>query len=279
MNPIRVASSIVAVALAGASCGGGDSTGPFPPDAFGIVASSDIAVGPAPDRLLVAISDQAGTRLASPDIAVRLRIFPIDREDDSVEISTEFVWAVPDVSGLYTASFAFESAGVWFVDVLDPGGAVIDQVGFSVLDDPLTPKVGEAAPPSNSVTLADNDLADITTDSDPDSSLYQMSISEAVTSGRPSVIVFATPRFCQTATCGPTLQAVRAMMPNFPGVNFVHVEVFTNLDEPGNLQVVPAVSEWGLPTEPWVFVVDANGVVTGRFEGVISEPDVASALS
>jgi hypothetical protein len=54
--------------------------------------------------------------------------------------------------------------------------------------------------------------------------------------------------------------------------------VFTNLDDPDNLAVVPAVQEWGLPTEPWVFVVDAAGIVIGRFEGVISSEEIAELL-
>jgi hypothetical protein len=105
-----------------------------------------------------------------------------------------------------------------------------------------------------------------------------MSIAEAVASGRPSVIVFATPKFCQTAICGPTVDRILEIKPSFPEVNFLHVEVFTNLDDPDNLQLVPAVSEWGLPTEPWVFVVDATGIVVARFEGVVDAAEIAAAL-
>ena len=31
---------------------------------------------------------------------------------------------------------------------------------------------------------------------------------------------------------------------------------------------VDAVNEWGLPTEPYTFVVDGNGKVSAKFEGI-----------
>ena len=86
------------------------------------------------------------------------------------------------------------------------------------------------------------------------------------------------PRFCETAVCGPTLDEVKAIADDHPDVNWLHVEVFTNLDDPGNLEVVPAVTDWGLPSEPWVFVVGADGMVTGRFEGVVDPVEIEAAL-
>ncbi len=65
---------------------------------------------------------------------------------------------------------------------------------------------------------------------------------------------------------------MRALLPEYPEVNWVHVEVFTNLD------LVPAVTEWGLPSEPWVFVVDSAGLVQGRFEGVVDEAELSALL-
>ena len=104
-------------------------------------------------------------------------------------------------------------------------------------------------------------------------------MAEAVTSGRSSVITFATPRFCSTGICQPTLELMRALAPSYPEVNFLHVEVFTNINDPDNIVLAPAVEEWGLPTEPWVFVVDENGVITGRFEGLVSEEELAELLA
>ena len=71
---------------------------------------------------------------------------------------------------------------------------------------------------------------------------------------------------------------MRELAPQYPDVNFLHVEVFTNINDPANIVLAPAVEEWGLPTEPWVFVVDANGIVAGRYEGVVTPEELREVL-
>jgi hypothetical protein len=67
-----------------------------------------------------------------------------------------------------------------------------------------------------------------------------------------------------------------------PDVDFIHIEVFTGLQDPdfapGPATVAPAVTAWSLPSEPWVFVVDANGVVTARFEGTMTSAELRDKL-
>ena len=278
----------LAVLLFVAACGGDDaatttttvaSTGAvttFPDDAFGFVASSDLAVGH--ERLLVAVSDPNGARLSQPGIPVTISVWLQGREFQRQSVPAGFIWAIPDVSGLYKANFDFDVPGIWVVSVQPESGPALADFPIQVQEFPRTVAVGDPAPQSDSFTIDDAPLAEISSATDPDPSLYQMSIAEAVTSGRPSVIVFATPKFCQTAICGPTLDRVLELKPSFPGVNFLHVEVFTNLDDPENIETVPAVDEWGIPTEPWVFVVDAAGIVVARFEGVVDATEIAAAL-
>jgi hypothetical protein len=112
----------------------------------------------------------------------------------------------------------------------------------------VVPEVGTPAPAFGSRTSADAPLEQITTDPEPEPAFYELSIADAVTSGRPSVIVFATPAFCTTAICGPTMEVVKSVATDFTEANFVHVEVYENIDDPqGELIEVDAVTEWGLP--------------------------------
>lgn len=280
----RLSVVLLAVTVLGA-CGDDDvattttiaTVGGFPADAFAFVASSDLAIGR--ERLLVTVSDPNGTRLPSPDVPVTITVWLQGRDFQRQEIRAEFIWAIPDVSGLYKVTAEFDVPGIWVVSVRPDEGAPLAEFPIQVQESPRTVAVGEPAPQSDSVTAADAPLEQITTATNPDPSLYQMSIADAVTSGRPSVIVFATPKFCQTAICGPTLDRILEIKPSHPDVNFLHVEVFTNLDDPENIATVPAVDEWGLPTEPWVFVVDAEGIVVARFEGVVDPAEIAVALS
>ena len=98
------------------------------------------------------------------------------------------------------------------------------------------------------------------------------------------MVVFATPAFCVSATCGPQLSELGKVKEQFGGrANFVHVEVFKDphLITGGRptAGLVPAVEEWGLPTEPWVFVVDARGLISAKFEQFTPAGVIAAALS
>jgi hypothetical protein len=37
------------------------------------------------------------------------------------------------------------------------------------------------------------------------------------------------------------------------------------------------VLAWALPTEPWVFVVNAQGVITAKFEGAVTQGELEAA--
>jgi hypothetical protein len=111
--------------------------------------------------------------------------------------------------------------------------------------------------------------------------MHQMTIADAVTSGRPTLIVFATPAFCVTRVCGPTKQMVDQLYPQYKDeVNFIHVEPYEL--EPARsgegLIPVPAVGEWGLPTEPWAFIIDKEGNVAAKFEGIVAPSELEEAL-
>ncbi|HEV3472503.1 MAG TPA: thioredoxin family protein, partial [Actinomycetota bacterium] len=97
--------------------------------------------------------------------------------------------------------------------------------------------------------------------------------------GEPFVVVFATPKFCTSEVCGPTLDVAKVVAKDFPDVTWIHVEVYTNLDDPSDLKVVPAVKKWGLPTEPWVFVVNERGRVVAKYEGTVAATELEEELA
>ena len=279
---LRPASLILALSVAAASASCGDETGgaggeALPDDALVLVVSTDLAVGR--ERVLVSALDRDNRSLVT-DRPVRLAFFAPDGAA-AEEAPARFVWAVPDVRGMWTAQVVFDTPGVWSVAVRTTDDRLVRGAPFSVAPAPRTVGVGERAPPSRSKTQADGPLESITSDPDPDPRLYEMTVAEAVGSGRPSVIVFATPAFCTGQTCGPVLDTAKSLIDRRPDVNWVHVEVYDNLDAAGpeNLVLAEPVSEWGLPTEPWVFLVDADGVVTDRFEGVVGPAELEEALA
>ncbi len=273
----RWISLALALALLGAACGGGDegATG-LPADALVLVVSSDLALGP--HRVAVGALDSENRSLVT-DQPIQLEFFRPDGSPAGVT-PARFIWAIPDVRGLWVADFEFDTPGIWSLGVRTSDDRLSPSQPFNVAADNIGVGIGDPAPQSDSKTLESGALGTISSDTDPDERLYQQTVAEAVTSGRPSVIIFATPAFCTSATCGPSLDVAKDMLDDFDGVEWVHVEVFDNLDATSReeLVVVPAVLEWGLQTEPWVFVVDASGAVTARFEGAVGEAELREAV-
>jgi hypothetical protein len=64
------------------------------------------------------------------------------------------------------------------------------------------------------------------------------------------------------------------------GISFEVVDVFANPDvaDEADLELSPDVEEWGLISQPWLYVIDASGSVTAVFEGAVSEAEVANAI-
>ncbi|MFQ5517378.1 MAG: TlpA family protein disulfide reductase [Acidimicrobiia bacterium] len=289
--PVRRA--VLALLFVAAACGGSSDSQSLttsPPatataagsaEAFAVIASSDMAVGR--ERLLLALAGPGNQRLGGPDVAVSVEVFPADVPGAVQEIDADWIWAVPGVSGLYRGSLEFDRAGTWVARVTAEG-AVLTEVPFDVKEAPFTVAVGSPAPRSVTPIAAEvAALAEITTDPEPDPAFYALSVADAVGDGKPTVVIFSTPAFCQTAICGPTLDVVKSAAAGLEDVDFIHVEVYEGMTEPGFVpdpaHLSPAVIEWGLPSEPWVFVIDASGKVAARFEGVVAAEELLAALS
>jgi hypothetical protein len=173
------------------------------------------------------------------------------------------------------------SAGDFQVTI-DAGrlGSNIGPIRLTALADTPVVGLGEPAPRSVTRTIPEYQLRDITSDPEPEPSFYEMTVAEAVDSG-PSVIVFGTPAWCTSQACGPMLTQVRRLAPDFPLLNFVHVEIYEDIHVTSveQLVLVPAVAEWGLVSEPVIFVTDAAGTVVAVFEGAASDSELRDAFT
>lgn len=242
-------------------------------------APGTFAVG-EPQRLMVSLVDpETSDFLASPEVSAMAVLTAPDESE--VEVPTDFLWTVPDIVGIYVINTTFDQDGTWWVQLRPEGYGPTPPAAFTVSTTDPVPGVGDPAPVVTTRTLADHSIDELSSDDDPNPAFYQLSLDEALASGKPTVVVFATPAFCVSQTCGPMLDQVKAEAANHPEANFVHVEIYENLDAASTADLVidPAVYAWGLPSEPWVFVVDSQGVVTARFEGAMLPGELGEALA
>lgn len=183
---------------------------------------------------------------------------------------------------IYVTSLKLPRAGkYWMLAEPEGGREKVQALGNVVVvkSDP-PPDVGDPAPATDTPTVAstNGDLSALTTRTPPDESLLQYSVADSLQAKVPFVVTFATPKYCESRTCGPVVDVVEAVQKRFKDddVRFIHVEVYEGNDPAkGYNQWMQA---WKLQTEPWTFLVDASGTIVDRFEGTVSVDELETAV-
>jgi hypothetical protein len=160
-------------------------------------------------------------------------------------------------------------------------GPLSAQAPIQILERESTPPVGAAAPASDTPTLESTggDFAALTTSEQPYRFLYEHSVAETLEAGKPFVLIFATPKFCTSRLCGPVVEIAATAKQELErkDVRFIHVEIYEGNDPQNGVN--RWVQEWALPTEPWVFLVGADGKIAAKFEGAVSRRELDAALA
>ncbi len=259
-----------------------------------VIISSQIAVGE--NRVVFSFVDpSSGLPIGSPDMPASISFIAPGTTQPTAAVQGEFVWAIQGSRGEYIAHATFPAAGQWTaVFDVTPKGGQKESIGlpFNVLAKPTVITVGDKAPDTKTPILSDvgGDIRQISSDTSPDPAFYQVSVDTALARHTPFILIFATPAFCRSAQCGPTLNQVKAAASTAPSsVAFINVEpyklTFTDgrlqpvLDAQNNLIPTDVSNAWGLPTEPWIFAVDRNGIVQGSFEGIITPQELSDVIA
>jgi hypothetical protein len=158
-----------------------------------------------------------------------------------------------------------------------PDGTIrAGQANFQVVADSPVPGIGEPAIASKSLTATTpEERANVCSATPPDD-MHDMSLEQALASGRPTVVLFGTPAYCATRTCGPSLEALIELKRRYgAGANFIHIEIYPGDD---TSKTAPTIDEWSLPSEPWLFLIDAQGKIVERYEGGIGLTELDPAV-
>jgi hypothetical protein len=185
------------------------------------------------------------------------------------------------VTRIYVARFRIDRPGRYLILAQPIGGKRIGGLGYlAVKRKTASPVVGARAYPSRTPTVATahGNLARITTATPPDRDLLRYSVAGSLSAHRPFVVVFATPKLCTSRACGPVVEVVQAVAHRFRGrgIRFIHVEIYEK-NNPA-LGFNPWVREWHLPTEPWIFLVGADGRIKAKFEGSVSVAELSASV-
>jgi hypothetical protein len=193
--------------------------------------------------------------------------------------------------GVYAANpVDFDRPGIWQVEVeADLGGGDVRTAtaAFQVFDEPLVPAPGQTAPRTKNHIIGATGVPAEAIDSRagleggiPDAELHRTTIAAAIEAGRPSLVVFATPVYCVSRFCGPITDMVAALAERYADrAAFIHVEIWRDFDK----QVAnKAAADWvlreGEITEPWIFLIGADGRILARWDNVATSEEITPLL-
>jgi hypothetical protein len=297
---LAVAAVVASGALLLASCGGTTRHAVSKPPPAGSIAAILARLGanisavpgtedyaPGPVRVSFLLIDDQGAPVDRPSARVWVAASdgarPFVRTTARLEPvgvpSSEA--AAGGVTRLYVAHFSVPSAGIYTLVAETLGGTPMQaELHIQVRKHSQAPAVGSAAIASRTPTIASThgNLKELTTRAPPDTELLRYSVAASLDTHERFVLVFATPKFCTSRTCGPVVDVVDAVRRRFAGsgIRFIHVEIYRD-NNPG-LGDNKWVKEWHLPTEPWTFLVGADGRIKARFEGSVSTGELAAAV-
>ncbi len=247
---------------------------------------------PGDERFGFALLDVGGGQMLDADAAIYAARgatgkargpFPARLEDLSTKPAFTAQTTTPDdAKGVYVADVPFNRKGEWRLAAVikQPDGMIATALATSILvsEADRIPAVGEKAPAIHTPTAAEvgGDLKSIDTRVPP-STMHDDDLAD-VLGTEPVVLLFATPALCQSRVCGPVADAAEQVKAEYDDqAAFIHMEIYKgNRFDPNNLR--PQVVDYGLRSEPWLFVIDDTGTITTRIEGAFSVHELESAL-
>jgi hypothetical protein len=298
-------SAVTSATPSGSSASAACQTAPQPSDTTGwgapakaptllpVLVSNYVACGRS--RMLFLYLDAANKVASALDRTAKVAFYDLGRDPGKAVVTANgaFLWTIPDDRGMYAINVDLPEAGIWGAEFTTeaPGSpAETVRLTFEVHDTSPTVAIGQHAPASRNPTLADvgGDARKISTDQNPDPAFYETTVADALLAKKPVMVIFATPKFCKTAQCGPTLERFKPIAAAHPDITFINIEPYQLHDVDGQLQPVLSASNalqatditdaWGLLEEPWIFAVDRGGIVRGSYEVAISDAELNAIL-
>ncbi|MBV8162123.1 MAG: hypothetical protein JO265_14470 [Acidimicrobiia bacterium] len=309
----RLFAGLLVASLTLVACGGGGSgqqasSAKDPTGLSAETASFDLAAGP-PSRYLIGLftNDQRGvsfgsiqlqfcflgeTKVSQPcrlSAPVAAAFLPTPGTQVPPDKTAPEVISPAGPKGVYEGQAGFDRAGIWQTHVT----ATVDgrprqaDTSFEVLERHAIPAAGDAAIPSDNLTVSTPGVSPASVDSRasagglvPDPELHQTTIAAAIAAHRPALVVFSTPVYCISRFCGPITDMVDDLAKTYADrASFIHVEIWKDYQQ----QVAnKAATDWLFRNdnlnEPWVFLIGADGKIVARWDNVSTKAEIEPFL-
>ncbi|MEO5902235.1 MAG: hypothetical protein ABIR68_19185 [Ilumatobacteraceae bacterium] len=226
---------------------------------------------PGESRLAISLVDPNQTLLLTGPATLTAKI--VDAEGKQVVAGLSAPIHADGIPQAYWPfRFTIEQPGFYqlLVDGTDP---VSGYFGVFNTNQVTMPYIGSTLEPFDTPTVADHrgvePYCSLTPNPCP---LHEVTLTDALQSGKPVVYMVGTPAHCQTGACAPALQFLVATHQRLADkVTMVHADVYA--DNAGT-QFAPAVDALGLDYEPVIYFVKADGTIIDRLDGIWDQSEV-----
>jgi len=239
-----------------------------------LVLSGDLYASSSPQRFVFAIA--RGSKYASFGPA-QVAFAPPGVTQATVLDTNLYKDGLPKGRGIYVVDTVFPVAGNYKAAAIISGKRV--PFAIQVKDAADAPVVGAQAPRAQSPTPSNTMGVNPICTRVPACPLHDVSLSDVVGKGKPVAAMFATPELCQSQYCGPVLDELLELKAAYADkITMVHVEIYQANKGPNVAKLAPTVAAWNLPSEPWLFAIDGDGVIKTRLDGAIAQNEIKTAL-
>ena len=231
----------------------------------------------SPQRLTFGFADADGVVVTTP---------PASTVDVTVTLNDQLIATLKAAAHqadlprpYYPVVFTPPTAGNYTVSASVKGTTLQSAVAI-----PASTKVvgsGQKMVPLDTPTTADPHGVQLVCTRDPACPLHDVTLRTALGGGAPVAFLIATPKYCQTAICGPVLDVLLKQKDQFPQVKMLHAEVYPSdaAAQPGNQQVTEAVTAFGLTFEPALYLAAADGTIVNRIDTIFDGVELHDALA
>ena len=228
-------------------------------------------------RLPISLADQAGL-LADGNLPETLTARLVNAETGAT-VASDLVATRHD-AGLSIPYWPFRVnvADVGLYSLVVDGGPQ-DGAAVQVLDpsEVTIPLVGSPLPAFDTPTVDDaRGVNPICTRTPEPCPFHDVTLTDALASGRPVVYLIGTPAHCSTGTCSPALDGLLELRDELSATYvIVHAEVYT--DDTAT-QVAPAVTSYAMTYEPALFVTGRDSTIVERLDAVFDSVELREVL-
>jgi len=172
--------------------------------------------------------------------------------------------------------FTVNDPGIYtlIIDGAQETGAAVQVSERSAI---LVPLVGDPLPGFDTPTVDDaRGVNPICTRTPEPCPMHDVTLTEALTLGKPVAYLVGTPAYCSTGTCSPALDGLLAVRDRVGDeMVFVHAEIYTDSTASS---VAPAVTALNMTYEPALYITDATGTLVERLDAVFDAREIDEAL-